>query len=201
MIEKKLHNKFGFTLVETLTVCIILLLVSLVVATGMPAAKNAYDRAIEAANAHVLLSTAANTLRSQLGTAQDVEVKEVKVNEETDQYIIIYDNERKFGSQGELRYKSKIIFEKISEKNYKIELYDFIDYNLDRPNDFVTTQAGGKKTEEFCVICDQLPVFDETKGIITIRGLCIKKSVSGSTKLKEIPGRIETLPIRVLPKK
>ncbi len=73
MIRKKLRNRGGFTLAETLLAVTILLLVSAIVATGMPAAKNAYEKVVLASNAEVLLSTAASALRDELGTAWNVE--------------------------------------------------------------------------------------------------------------------------------
>ena len=70
----KLKTNKGFTLAETLLAVLILLLVSTIVATGMPAAKNAYEKIIVAANAQVLLSTGATALRDELGTSWDVKI-------------------------------------------------------------------------------------------------------------------------------
>ena len=69
---QKLKNSAGFTLAETLITVLILLMVSSVVAGGVPAAANAYRKAVDAANAHVLLSTTVNALRSVLSTAWGV---------------------------------------------------------------------------------------------------------------------------------
>ena len=74
--RKKLRNNKGFTLAETLLAVLILLLVSTIVATGMPAAKNAYEKIIVAANAQILLSTGATALRDELGTAWDVKIED-----------------------------------------------------------------------------------------------------------------------------
>lgn len=71
---KKLKSNRGFTLAETLLAVLILLLVSTIVATGMPAAKSAYEKIVVAANAQVLLSTTATALRDELGTAWDVKL-------------------------------------------------------------------------------------------------------------------------------
>ena len=71
-LKQKLHNKSGFTLAETLLAVLILLLVSAIVATGIPSAKNAYEKVVLASNAEVLLSTTISSLRNELGTAQDV---------------------------------------------------------------------------------------------------------------------------------
>ena len=78
-IFRKKLNKKGFTLAETLITVIILLLVSVIVATGIPSAKNAYERVVVSSNAQVLLSTAITALRDELGKASDVEVDEGKI--------------------------------------------------------------------------------------------------------------------------
>ena len=71
-LKQKLKSRAGFTLAETLLAVLILLLVSVIVATGMPAAKNAYEKVVVAANAQVLLSTTVNALQDELATAWDV---------------------------------------------------------------------------------------------------------------------------------
>ena len=73
---KKINNRKGFTLAETLLAVLIMLLVSTIVVTGIPAAKNAYEKVIIGANAQVLLSTAATSLRGELGTSKKVKVDE-----------------------------------------------------------------------------------------------------------------------------
>ena len=71
--KHKIRNRKGFTLAETLLAVLILLLVSSIVAAGMPAAKQAYEKVVLASNAELLLSTAVATLRDELGTAWDVQ--------------------------------------------------------------------------------------------------------------------------------
>ena len=75
-ITKKLKNRSGFSLAETLVAIIILLLVSAIVAEGVPVAQNAYDKVVVAANAKVMLSTAITALRNELATAQRITVKD-----------------------------------------------------------------------------------------------------------------------------
>ncbi len=53
---------------------LILLLVSSVIAAGIPAATNAYKSAVDGANARALLSTTVNALRGELSTSWGVEV-------------------------------------------------------------------------------------------------------------------------------
>ena len=69
---RKLNRRTGFTLAETLIAILILLMVSSVVAGGIPAASNAFYKAVDGANAQVLLSTAATALRDELATARDI---------------------------------------------------------------------------------------------------------------------------------
>ena len=72
---RRFLNKSGFTLAETLMAILILLLVSSVIAAGIPAAVSAYTKAVDAASAHTLLSTTVNALRNELSAAWSVEPK------------------------------------------------------------------------------------------------------------------------------
>ena len=76
MAMKRLKDQSGFTLAETLLAVMILLLVSTIVATGVPAAQNAYEKVIVGANAQTMLSTAITALRDELGTAWQVRISE-----------------------------------------------------------------------------------------------------------------------------
>ncbi len=71
--REKLNSRAGFTLAETLLAVLILLLVSTIVATGMPVARTAYEKVVLTSNAETLLTTAISTLRNELGTAWKVE--------------------------------------------------------------------------------------------------------------------------------
>lgn len=73
-IKKKLKGKSGFTLAETLLAVLIMLLVSAIMANGIPVVKNVYNNVIVGSNAQVLLSTAVIALRNELGTAQNIDV-------------------------------------------------------------------------------------------------------------------------------
>ncbi len=64
------RNNAGFTLAEVLITVLILLIVTAIVATGMPMAQDAFDRAVDAANAETLLSTTVTILRGELSEAQ-----------------------------------------------------------------------------------------------------------------------------------
>ena len=71
-LRRRLTDSRGFTLAELLMVILILLLVSTVVATGVPAAVNAYQKVVESANAQHLLSTTVSSLRRELSLAGEV---------------------------------------------------------------------------------------------------------------------------------
>lgn len=84
--SRKLHSRRGFTLAEMLATVLILLMVSAIVAAGIPAAVRAYEKVVRSANAEVLLSTSVSALRSELGTARDIRV--------TDGTVLQYYSER-----------------------------------------------------------------------------------------------------------
>ena len=73
--RQKLKSRAGFTLAETLLAVMILLLVSVIVARGVPVAKNVYEKVTLGANAQVLLSTTVAALRDELGIAGNVKVE------------------------------------------------------------------------------------------------------------------------------
>ena len=72
--KEKLHRTYGFTLAETLLAVLILLMVSSIVAAGIPSARNAYEKVVLTSNADVLLSSTMSTLRNELGAATDIKV-------------------------------------------------------------------------------------------------------------------------------
>lgn len=69
----KFKNHKGFSLAEMLLAILIMLFVSIVMATGIPAAKNAYEKVVVGANARSMLSTAITALHDEIGTAWNIE--------------------------------------------------------------------------------------------------------------------------------
>ena len=100
-IKKKLNNKAGFTLTELLLAVLILLMVSTIVAAGIPAAREAYENVVLASNAEILLSTTIATLRNEVGSASDLEIPGGTVNgdETTGSAITYYNTARGFSSE------------------------------------------------------------------------------------------------------
>ena len=73
-IRKKLKSRAGFTLAETLLAVAILMLVSVIVATGIPVARKAYEKVVLSSNAETMLTTAISSLRNELGTAAEIKL-------------------------------------------------------------------------------------------------------------------------------
>ncbi len=76
LFPHKWKDKSGFTLTELLLTVLILLMVSSVVAAGVPAAVNAYQKVLDASNAQVLLSTTVSSLERELSFARNVDTAE-----------------------------------------------------------------------------------------------------------------------------
>ena len=72
-LRRRLKDRRGFTLVEMLMTTLILLMVSAVVAGGVPSAANAYFKIVDASNAQILFSNTVTSLRSELAVATNVE--------------------------------------------------------------------------------------------------------------------------------
>lgn len=83
MTEKNRHSKMigklrssaAFTLAEMLVAILIMLMVSGIVAGGIPAAQRAYEGAVKSSNAEVLLSTTISALKGKLSIASSVELE------------------------------------------------------------------------------------------------------------------------------
>lgn len=93
-IKAKLRSSKGFTLGETLLAILILLMVTTIVAAGIPVARDAYEKVVLASNAEVLLSTTITTLRNELGTAQDVKKPVAETGEKANTVITYYNPTR-----------------------------------------------------------------------------------------------------------
>ena len=76
----RLDNRDGFSIAEMLVAILILLMVSSVVAGGIPVARDAYNKVTVSANAQVVLSTAISALRNELAVASDVEIEGTSVS-------------------------------------------------------------------------------------------------------------------------
>jgi type II secretory pathway pseudopilin PulG len=191
--QQKLNSQTGFTLAETLITVLILLMVSAVVAGGVPAAANAYAKAVDAANAHVLLSTTVDALRSELSTAWDVE--NLKSDEAGEKGITYYSSAT--GSQ------SKIY---ISDSDGKIMLQEYVDLQAARKEETSSSTGASDSTVDNSIVparpivSDAMTIkgkltigcgddgyisYNKTTGIVTVKGLQVKKGDQTIVKMPE----------------
>ena len=190
----KARNNGGFTLAETLLAVLILLLVSTIVATGMPAAVNAYNKVVLGANAKVMLSTAITALHDEIGTAWNVE-------KSSDNQSLTYFN----ASTGA---KSQISL----DDNNAIQIKNYMTLNADLIHD----EEYEKKVEPAAHLLVSDPKsemyvtfssieFNPANYVVTVKGLKVCKK-TGDTTVAEYVGKNGTpdpnvyLTIRVISK-
>ena len=101
-VLKKLNKAVGFTLVETVLAVAMLAIVS---AAILPAAIQAYQKAVDAANARALLTIAVDALRDEFSMARAVKIE--TTGGEGGTKVIVYQNADTGG-------KSKIYIDKDS---------------------------------------------------------------------------------------
>ena len=180
-MTQKLKNSAGFTLAETLITVLILLMVSSVVAGGVPAAANAYRKAVDAANAHVLLSTTVNALRGELSTAWGVSAN----NSE-----LIYYSARTGAKTKIYNTDSTIMVQDYLEYGESQSQSDNTDDNTDdRLQHSLVVRSGEKDLDQFHVQFKSVKVEDD---IITFESLGVYRGE------EETPLQSMNLSIRVL---
>ncbi len=180
-IQQKIHTDKGFTLAETLLAVLIMLLVSGIVASGIPVAKDAYEKVVLASNAEVLLSTTISTLRNELGTAQDIVPA---LDSDGKKTIVTY--------YSGLRGASSKIYLSDSKKKKEIMLQRYNNMDQLSVSTYEPTPLIPEKTatEGLYVTYDTL---DYSNGIVTFTGLLVKRASTGDKFGKE-----RTLSIRVI---
>ena len=165
-ILQKLKRTSGFTLTETLAVVIILLLVSGVVAAGMPVAANAYTKVVDSGNAQVLFSTTMTALREELSTATEIETttKDGKI-------LLNYYRSARYGVLARLSNSDDGIMlgYYYKQKNDSDE-YEYVSYGDDYVRPLVSTAAATGLTVGYKAI-----EYDETNKLFTVKGLVVKK--------------------------
>lgn len=78
---RKFRCRAAFTLAEMLVAILIMLMVSGIVAAGIPSAQRAYEGTVTASNAEILLSTTISALKGKLSIASSVEqVSETEIS-------------------------------------------------------------------------------------------------------------------------
>ena len=175
---------------EMLLVMLILLLASLIMVTGIPAAKNAYEKVVLASNAEVLLSTTVSALRSELGTARDVKAGEPKpAGDEQAGTILTY---RSLAREAYSRLFIESIKEGKSSHNViMLQRYndDIVPAKTSEPEQLIRDKTA---TADLYVTYSAASYNEETH-IVTIKDLSVNRK-SGSTGL----AKRDTVSIRVL---
>ena len=183
--KNKLGARGGFSLAETLLAVLILLLVSVIVATGMPAATNAYNKVILGANAKTMLSTAVTALHDEIGTAWKVEPGK-KDDGTADSTKLSYFN----ASTGA---KSTISLD--ADGNNAIQIQDYLPLGSDLIHD--EGVANFKTGEPRHLVADSTAgmyvtytsvSYEESEGIVTIEGLKVCKNDADNTVLVQFSG-------------
>lgn len=177
-INKRKKNKNGFTLAETLMAMLILLMVSGIIAAGIPVAKDAYTKVVRVSNAEVLLSTTVSTLRNELGTATSVE-RTTADGEGYTNYTITYFN-------GTRRSSARIYFKNGDEVWLQRYYGDNIDPSV-KESEPEKLMSSTVSTKDMIVTCDSVSY---SNGIITFNNVAVK---AGSDTLTS-----RTVSIRVI---
>ena len=167
VLKKKLNSKAGFSLTEMLATVIILLLVSVIVAAGIPVARDAYEKVVLASNAEVLLSSTITTLRNELGTAKDVEADS--------NTLIYYNLARGAASRISLKTgaKPEIMLERYYSKD-ELQNYGVAAAELMSPK----TATGD------LYVTYETVEYDEDKGVVKFTNLSVDRR-SGATGLSK----------------
>ena len=170
-IAEKLKDRSAFTIAETLIAIIILMLVSTLVAAGIPSARRAYEGVVKAADAELLLSTTISTLRNELSTAKDINIESNTIkyyNGATGAYSKISKNTGDSG-KGEIQYQKFATEEGLSEEASAVV-------------PLITQQAS---TEDLYVTYGSAVYAD---GIVTFSDIYVrdnsKKDVTGQDEIK-----------------
>jgi len=196
---RKLRARSGFTLAETLLAVLILLLVSVIVASGMPAVTNAYNKVVLGANAKVMLSTAITALHDEIGTAWEVENPPVSATDDTpDTTKLMYFN----ASTGA---KSELSLDTTDHNAIQIQDYVSLSDDLIHGTGYTPGTAYhlvADKSSGMYVTYTSI-AYNKDTGIVTVTGLKVCKK-SDDTKLVEYAGangQAKAFTIRVISKK
>ncbi len=172
----KRRSNAGFTLAETLMATLILLLISLIMANGVPIVMRAYERVVVAGNARLLMSTTISVLRDELSTARNIQV------DETAGTITYFSMDRGAECQiylnGPADAKVRPIWideyrDKSTDPNTP-DVYLYKDFRP-KPHALVTVQSGNKGDKEQLVVSYKKATL-ESGGMIKFEDLAVYRS-------------------------
>ena len=176
-IKSILKRRNGFTLVELLMAVLILLMVSSVMAGGIPVAIQAYYKIVDSANAQVLLSTTMTKLRDELGTAVTIIGHTDKsitfTNASGNQSVIIFNSS---GTEGPGIYITEIAGPVDDEGSNKVE-------HLLVSKEASSKRVRGDNTENLYVEYETLRPDGD---IIIFKNLIVRKTSDNDARLATI---------------
>ena len=173
LIINRYNQKDGFSVAELLIAILILSMVSMVVAGGIPVARDAYNKITVSANKQVLLSTTVYALRSELGTATEIY--------NCDGNTIEYRSGKNGGRS------------RISIEEERIMIQEFIPDDSDDSSGTSGTGTGDNsdklkrelspeiEKDGLYVVCSSLDG-DKSEGVITFTGVTVKKEGEAEDK-------------------
>lgn len=167
------RGQAGFTLVETMLALAILVLLTGIVASGIPVASETYTKSVDAANAEVALTTTAAKLRDELGLAQDVFYK----NDEAAEHDVVFYKR----SDG---YWAKIEGPSDDGKSLRVQAYSGVpNVNGESPDYGLTAFGSPIPLIPDSTMVGNLKVklggkitYNSAKGVFTINGLEVTSS-------------------------
>lgn len=172
LLYKKLNNRRGLTLVELLATVLILLLATSIAATGIPSAKAAYDKAVDASNAQVLLSITVTELRRELGLASKIPNQDFIADSTKVDYI-----SGKNGGQSQIRTIEKDGVSRI----YIQEMRDFLpDADKNDSSKFVPLVSIGNDDSKLSATYEKVSF---SNGAFIVSNLEVKKNGNTLAKL------------------
>ena len=171
----------GFTLVETMLALTILLLLTAVVASGIPVASRTYTKVVDASNAQAALTTTAAKLRSELSLAQDVFFARGGSGSERD--VVFYKTSdgywAKIVNPDEDKGQKGLYIQAYAgtpQNDSKDENYGLVKYDKPIPLIPDSAMVGNLK-----VTCENITYNYET-GVFTVNGLKVTGQIEGESK-------------------
>ncbi len=168
-IKNKIRTRKGFTLAEMLIAVLIMLMVSGIVAAGIPAAKNAYEGVVIASNADILLSTTISALRNELGTARNIETA-------SDKTVTYFSSSRNAYSRLSVDAQDGIMLQRYAAVN---------DMGTDSDPERLVSKAAS--TNNLLVTYESA---DYSDGFVTFKNLVVMRGTDELTEERDVSVRV-----------
>jgi Tfp pilus assembly protein PilV len=184
-IKHKLGKDRGMTVLETLISMFILMMVTVVVATGIPTAANAYSKVLDSANAQILLSTAMTKLRDELETADNIKVDGTSITYTTNSYgeSMIYLNQK----SGHGHINAVRLWEYIIGEATDAAQDDAVSNNINR---LLVSQ---KASNDNLYLTYDYITYKKGTNYITFEGLVVKKKDTDQTLAEPVDYSVKLL--------